>query len=426
MRIGYYPGCSAEGSGVEYGLSTRRIAEILDVELVELDDWNCCGATSAHNTDKMLSLALPARNLAIAEQAGLNTILAPCAACYSRHRTSEEMARHDQGLREKLEELIDMEFKADTSTISVLEWLEREVGLDKIKSKVSRSLKGMKAACYYGCLLVRPVEHTGYDDPEDPQSMDRIVNALGAECVDWAFKTECCGASIATSRPEIGARMIYEVIRNAQKAGAECLVTACPLCMLNLDMRQGGTAKTMGATLNMPVYYVTELVAIAAGVAPREVGVNRHFVEAETYLASLPAKAAAIEAEEAARKAAEKPARAKKKAEEVEVAGKANAAEPATKKELVSEEPKPMDSTGEEADAQQKKVDAMIKALQKNTEKMAVKLIGDEEKGKVLTEVLQADEKKLAKLAELMVTDKDKAAKAGEAFVAAELKKRAK
>ena len=272
MPLGYYPGCSGEGSGIEYKMSTEKTAEMLGIELKELEDWNCCGATSAHNTKQLLALALPARNLAIAEQMELKTVLAPCAACFSRHRAAEIKAREDEALRSKIEGIIDMEFKASSHTISVLEWLAQDVGIEKIKEKVKKPLKGMKAACYYGCLLVRPQEYTGFDDNEDPQSMDKIVQATGAQAVDWAYKTECCGAALATSRPEIGSKMIYEVIENAREAGAECIVTACPLCMLNLDMRQAGAEKQYGVSLNMPVYYLTELLALAGDTS----GGSRH------------------------------------------------------------------------------------------------------------------------------------------------------
>lgn len=405
MKIAYYPGCSLDGSALEYGLSTHRTAEIMGVELVELDDWNCCGATSGHNTNKLLSLALPARNLAIAEQTGLD-VLAPCAACYNRFRAAEHAVRQDEKLREKIEQVIEMEYSAQNETLSILELLVNKVGTENVAAKVTQPLKGMKAACYYGCLLVRPAEHTGFDDMEDPQSMDKIVQALGAETVNWSHKTECCGAALATSRPDVGTKMIFEVLKNAKEAGAECIVTACPLCMMNLDMRQAGVEKTFKVKIDLPVYYVTELLAIACGDAPATVGTDRHFVEAISYLQSLPEKAAAVEAE----KAKNAPAKAK--------------AAPANVKEKLAPEsgaPPEID-----ADIIQKKVDGFMKAFAKSPDKMAARLIEDAERAGILAEVVTGDDKKIAKLAELMVIDKEKAAKAAEAFVTAELKKRAK
>ncbi len=393
MEMGYYPGCSGAGSGVEYKLSTLKTAEMFGITLKELEDWSCCGATSAHSTNKLLSLALPARNLAIMEKANLDTMLAPCAACYSRHRVCEVEARANESTREQIEAAIGMEFNASTTTVSVLEWLMGNIGLKEIQSKVKRSLRGMKTACYYGCLLVRPTAYTGFDDDEDPKSLDQIMGALGAAVVDWPYKTECCGAALATSRPDIGNRMIYEVMRNAKEAGAECIVTACPLCMLNLDMRQSKVERALGVKLDIPIYYITEMVAYAGGYSPQEVGVNRHFVEALAYLDSLPAKAAALDAEEEARKP--------KKA-------RAAAAQP------------------QDEEAHQKKVAAVHKGILKNPDKIAARLIEDEGRAQVLAEIMAADEKKSLKIAELMVTDKDKAAKAADAFVTGELKKRGK
>lgn len=393
MRLAYYPGCSLDGSAVEYGISTKRTASILGVELKEIEDWSCCGATAGHNTDRLLSLALPARNLALAEKEGLD-VLAPCAACYNRFKATEHAVRENEDLKARIEYIIDMPYTASNNTVSVLEWLTA-IGIENIKSRVKNSLKGMKAACYYGCLLVRPSSHTGFDDPEDPQSMDAIVKALGAEAVDWAYKTECCGAALATSRPEIGSKMIYEVLKNAREAGAECIVTACPLCMMNLDMRQGQVEKRFKEKFNLPVYYITELVALACGDKPEELGINKHFVEAVSYLKGLPAKALLIEEEEKAKEAA-KGAKASEK-------------------------------TGEENDEEaRKKVDAMLKGLEKNPEKAVAKLLEDEEKIGILAEIIKADEKKRVKLAEAMVMDKEKAIKMAEALVAGELKKREK
>ena len=390
MKLAYYPGCSLEGTGIEYHLSTKKSAEILGVDLVEIDDWNCCGATSAHNTNKLLSIALPARNLAVAEKTGLD-VLAPCAACYNRFRNTEHVVREDAATREKIEQIIDMPYTASNKTISVLEWLVSEVGLDKLKDKVVSPLKGMKAACYYGCLLVRPQSHTGFDDVEDPQSMDNIVKALGADAIEWSFKSECCGAALATSRPEIGSKMIFNVLKNAKDSGAECIVTACPLCLMNLDMRQAGAEKAHNEKIDMPIYYITELVALAAGVEPNAIGVNRHFVEAKSYLSKL----AAVKQEQ---------------------------------EEAASEPQAAADTDTKEADAEDiaKKVAAMVKGFEKNPEKMALRLIENEEEAKILAEVVGQDEKKINKLAELMITDKDKAVKVAQAFVVGELKKREK
>ncbi len=393
MKLAYYPGCSLQSSAIEYDLSTRRTAEILGIELQEIEDFNCCGATSAHNTNKLLSLALPARNLAYAEQAGLN-VLAPCAACYNRFRTTEHEVRQQAEIKAKVNRAIDMDYQAKNHTFSVLDLLVREIGLEKIKEQVQKPLRGMKAACYYGCLLVRPEHHTGFDDAEDPQTMDQIMQALGAETVSWALKTECCGAALATSRPDIGGMLIGRVLEDARENGAECIVTACPLCMMNLDMRQKAGEKALGTKFNMPIYYVTELLAIACGDEPQKVATDRHFVEAISYLESLPARAAEMDAAAAAAR---------------EKAGKKKAA-------VKTETPEDLE----------KKTAAFLKAIEKNPEKIAARLIDDEERAGILASIMGSEEKKAEKIAGLMAADMEKARKAADAYVTGELKKKEK
>lgn len=407
MKFAYYPGCSMEGSGIEYGLSMQRTAEILGFELEELQDWNCCGATSGHNTNKLLSLALPARNIAIAEKTGLDMV-APCAACYSRHRNTEHVIHHDPEMKAKIEEVIETQLTGSSQTLSILDVLANQLGVEKISEKVKKPLTGMKVACYYGCLLVRPAEHTGFDDAEDPQSMDKIMQALGAEIVDWSFKTECCGAALVTSRPDVGNPMLAKVLQNAKENGAECIVTACPLCMLNLDMRQKAAEKAAKSSFNLPIYYITELLAIACGDDPKTVGVNKHFVEAEEYLATVKKRAeeARIQAEAAARE----------KAEAAKLKAQAAAAREAGADKPASTEADP------EA-AKKKKTDAFINGFKKNPAAMSGKLIADEVRSCILSDLVQSDEKKAAKLAELMATDMDKAKKAADAFVTVEIKR---
>jgi heterodisulfide reductase subunit B len=290
MKLAYYPGCSQESAAIEYGMSMLKMAEALGIEFWEIPQWNCCGATAAHSVNHLLSLALPARNLAIAEQNGLD-VVTPCAGCYSRLKATEHSVREDAQKRKQVQEAIAMNYEASNRTFSVLELLVERLGIDFIRSKAAQSLKGLKPACYYGCLLVRPVEQTGFDDPEDPQSMDKLVSALGAEPVDWPFKTECCGAALTNTRPEIGLKMTQAILKNAVDAGANCILTACPICMLNLDMRQSQIEQEFKVSFDLPVYYVTELVAVAVGVSAQDAGIHLHFVEAEKRLHNLLAKA---------------------------------------------------------------------------------------------------------------------------------------
>ncbi|MBC7342683.1 MAG: CoB--CoM heterodisulfide reductase iron-sulfur subunit B family protein [Clostridia bacterium] len=289
MRYAYYPGCSLHATGKEYDLSTRLVAKDLGVDLWELPDWTCCGSSAAHGTNAMLALALPARNLALAEKAGLDMAV-PCAACYARLRNAELAVRKSLDLQEAIQDIIDMEYQATQEVYALLDIMANRVGLDLIKEKVKKPLYGLKVACYYGCLLVRPPEVGAFDDPEDPQSMDRLMEAIGAEAVPWAYKTECCGAGHSTTRTDIALKMLYDILRNAKLSGANCLATACPLCMLNLDMRQSAVEQKYGQQFRFPIFYFTELMGLALGHEPRELGIDKHFVDAMPLLGLIQAE----------------------------------------------------------------------------------------------------------------------------------------
>ncbi len=226
----------------------------------------------------MLSLALPARNLALAEKEGMD-VAVPCAACYSRFKTVEAEVRQDEATQRRVAEAIDMDYHAANNTRSLLEVFVDGVGLESIKSKVVKPLAGLKAACYYGCYLVRPPKLGHFDRAEDPQSMDNLLSALGAAPVDWPHKTECCGAGQITLAPDAGLPLAHEILRVAKICGAECLVTACPMCLMNLDLHQLTVNKKYKTNYDLPVFYFTELMALALGASPKEIGLNRHFVD---------------------------------------------------------------------------------------------------------------------------------------------------
>ncbi|MGE5373259.1 MAG: CoB--CoM heterodisulfide reductase iron-sulfur subunit B family protein [Solirubrobacterales bacterium] len=404
MRIAYYPGCSLDGTANEYGHSTERVAKLLGIDLWEIPDWSCCGASSAHQTDHLLAVALPARNLAIAEQEGLD-VLAPCAACYNRFRGTEYEVRNDPNMKQLVQQTIDMSYEAKVSTVSVTELLADRYGLDNLRKKVIKPLHGMQPACYYGCLLVRPTRITGFDDPENPMSMDHIMEALGASPVDWAGKSECCSAGIAQTKPDIGLEMIFRLLVNAKENGADSFVTACPICMLNLDMRQKAIEKKYKVKFNLPVYYVTELVAIACGDTPEEAGVKRHFTEAVSLFNELPSKALKLAEEMAAKEAAKKPAKVAGDSEEKPAAKPKSAKE--TKAAPDPEAPQP-DCGGKD------NIQLML----------AVEIYdADEEKAMALAELLNGDEAKMNKLKEILAQDKAKALKVADALLAKGQKK---
>ncbi|MGI6677595.1 MAG: CoB--CoM heterodisulfide reductase iron-sulfur subunit B family protein [Dehalobacterium sp.] len=280
MKYAYYPGCSLDATGIEYNLSTKLIAKNLGMELWEIPDWNCCGASSAHLADHLFSLALPARNLAIAEKEGLETVAIPCAACFIRSKAASEAVKSSPEMQQKIADVIEMDFQGKSEVLSMLDVIGKKIGLEKIKAQVTKPLTGMKVASYYGCLLVRPPKIAQSDDTENPMVMDNIMEAIGAEPVDWSFKVECCGASHVVTKPDVGKEMIYEILKNAQNSGAEAIATACPLCMLNLDMRQKQINAKKGTNFNIPIYYFTELMAMSFGYEPKDVGMEKHFVPA--------------------------------------------------------------------------------------------------------------------------------------------------
>lgn len=272
MKYAYYPGCSLCSTGIEYNISTKAVAKHLGIELWEIPDWNCCGSSPAHNKDHLLALALPARNLAIAEKEGLD-VAVPCASCYSRMMATKDEVEKCAETKKTVQEVIEMEYKAQNQVRALLDVLVNGVGCDVISKKVVKPLAGLKVASYYGCLLVRPVAY-GFDDPEDPQTMDKLVEVLGGTPVDWSFKVECCGATLSTTKPGVGLATTGSILYDAQERGAECIITACPLCFINLDMHQ----KDVEPNLDLPVFYFTELLGLALGYSPKELGLNKHFV----------------------------------------------------------------------------------------------------------------------------------------------------
>jgi heterodisulfide reductase subunit B len=286
MTIGYYPGCSLSGTAKDYDISIRRMCEHLGIRLREVEDWNCCGASSAHATNHKLSLLLPARNQALADEQGLDYVLAPCAACLNRQVTARKALMESPELRAELANITGTEPSCKSRYIGVMQLLEG-LGAEAIGSRVTRPLKDLSLACYYGCLLVRPVESMGYDDPENPTKMESVIAALGAKPVDWAYKVECCGAGLTMAQQEMIEDLTHKIASNASGNGAGAFVVACPLCHTNLDMRQEGMRKRYNDISAMPVYYISDLVALACGATPEEVALDKHFVPATDMVRNL-------------------------------------------------------------------------------------------------------------------------------------------
>lgn len=277
MKFAYYPGCSLQATSKEFDQSSQETCRALGIELNEIPDWNCCGATSAHGTNRLLSIALPARNLALAGETGQDVVI-PCAACYQRLRVARHVLQTDPGMRARVAGITGHNFD---ETVGVKSLLEVVAGLDPevIRHKLLQPLNGLKAVCYYGCLLVRPPGITGFDDPEDPQTMDRLVALCGAEPLDWGYKTECCGASMGISNEAVTLRLVHKIMRAADEAGADFIVLACPLCQNNLDARQGHVNRAYGTNFRIPVLYFTQMVGLALGLNPGKLGLKTHFVK---------------------------------------------------------------------------------------------------------------------------------------------------
>ena len=287
MKIGYFPGCSMHASAKEFGLSLGAITAALDVQLAEIKDWACCGATSAHATHHLLSIALPARALAQAEHEHHDKLLAPCAACYSRLATARHEMLSDARLTQRVTRILGTEFSNSVEVLNIVQLL-RDLA-PEIKAKVTRPLTDLKVACYYGCLLVRPPKVTEFDDTEAPTSMEDVVRATGATPVTWNKRLDCCGGGFSLSRTGSVIRLGREILEDAQRAGAQALVVACPMCHSNLDLRQAAIARRSSRPMQLPILFISQLVGLALGVVEGELGLNRHFVSPQPILAQLAA-----------------------------------------------------------------------------------------------------------------------------------------
>lgn len=284
MKIAYYPGCSLHSTGIEYDLSTRKVCDALGVELAEIKDWICCGSTPAHECNELMSLALPAKNLVLAGRTDeVKQVCAPCASCYSRLKFAQARLK-DEKIRKEIEMIIDGILPENIEVLNGLDVLTEKVGLEAVAARVSRPLTGIKAVCYYGCLLTRPPEITGKQDFENPCDMERVLEAIGAGTLDWNMKTFCCGAGFALTEVDVVLELTRKILTDAESVGADIIAVACPLCHANLDGRQEQINRKFGTAFNMPIFYFTELVGLAFGIEAKELGINRHLTEVEDFV----------------------------------------------------------------------------------------------------------------------------------------------
>lgn len=284
MKYSFFPGCSLESTASDFQASALAVAKALGVRLEEIPGWTCCGSSPAHATDPLLAASLPARNLAIAEDAGQDVVVC-CAACYGRLASANLAIREDKSLRAEVAKTIGREYEGKVKVRHLLQVLLEDIGPKEVKDAVTRSLGGMRVACYYGCLLTRPSELSIADDQEDPQLMEILLEAAGAEPIEWPYKTECCGASFSITRTDTVKRLSGEILRMAKESGADCIAVACPLCQTNLDLRQSDIEKATGEQFGLPVFYFTQLLGHAFGLSDDELGIEKLMTDPSRVLA---------------------------------------------------------------------------------------------------------------------------------------------
>lgn len=287
MNIAYYPGCSLHTMAHEYDMSARLVCQHLGIELREVPDWNCCGATAAHSLDHNLAIALNSRNLALVAAMQLQMVTTPCAGCFNRLKTTAAELKKD-AVSAEMEHLTGFTLAGarKVEVAHLLQLITEEIGFEALGNQVVKPLNGLKLAAYYGCLITRPKAIVQFDDPEQPVSLDRLLQCLGAETVNWSHKAECCGGGFAASETSIVVDLGGQVLEAARQAGAEAIVVGCPMCQANLDTRQKAIEADRGKAYNLPIIYFTQLMGLAFGYSPGQMGLQRLLTSPSELLSS--------------------------------------------------------------------------------------------------------------------------------------------
>lgn len=280
--VAYYPGCSLHSTASEFNTSAKAVCEALGLPLVEPEGWVCCGSSAAHRADPEAALRLPMENLALVEQSGFREVTMPCAACFNHHKTAQYEIRHDSPHKSAVQDAIGYSYQDSVQVSTLVEAIHHHVGKEKTAQNTVKPLNNLRLVCYYGCLLTRPPKVTGSQHPEYPTDMDELMAAVGAEVLDWSYKTVCCGAAHSLTRPDIVWKLSGGLIEHAQEAGADAIVVACPLCHTNLDARQF----QMGLKESMPVLYFTQLMALALGLPEKAAALHKNLVDPRPLLQS--------------------------------------------------------------------------------------------------------------------------------------------
>jgi len=275
----YYPGCSLESLGRGYHQSTIEVAAKLEIELRELDDWNCCGATAYFPVDELLAYTLSARNLAIAEKTGLQDFVAPCSACFKNAYTTNKYLQSDPDLAEHINYALEADNLHVNGTMHVRHLIEifmEDIGLETIRTKVTHPLDNLRVAPYYGCQMVRPRKQK--ENVENPRFFEDLLSALGAEPIEFESKTRCCGGSLIISNRAAALDMVEKLLQDAIDSHAQIIATTCPMCNVNLEVYQNQVNREFGTHYSIPVVYFTQLMGSALGCAPKRLGINKEII----------------------------------------------------------------------------------------------------------------------------------------------------
>jgi len=295
-KVAYYPGCALEGTGHAYNRSTKEVGKALGLDLVELENWNCCGAMEVKNLDPKLQTYLSARNLAIAQKMGLDTVMAPCNGCYHNLKKAEHDLAQDAASREVVgrlsEKAGDETYEAGgVTTIHALDWIKEAIGEEELKARTKNSLQGLKIANYYGCMYTRPRhifpekdKGPGSESTAKPHFMDDLLAAAGAECVDYPLKTACCGGAHTLSDSDISTKLVLNLLTTAEACSADVIATECPTCHTGLEMHQVRAEKVFGRKTRVKILYFTQLLGMAFGLSARRVGVQENLSDAAALL----------------------------------------------------------------------------------------------------------------------------------------------
>jgi len=274
----YFAGCSLEGTAGPYDASMRLVMKALGANLLDPPDWSCCGSTPAHAVDHTFAAALAARNLTIVEKMGCPTLTTPCPSCLSAFKKAQRRMARNKVFKDEVNSLLDTSYNCTVTAKSTLQVIYEDIGLDEVARATTFRIPDLKVAPYYGCILNRPPEVAGFDDPENPVSMDRLLEAVGVKVVDFAFKVECCGAAFGVPKKEAVTFLAAKVLEMALDAGANCIAVACPLCQQNLDLRQAQVNAATGRRFAIPILYFSQIMGLAYGFSPEELMIDKCIV----------------------------------------------------------------------------------------------------------------------------------------------------